>query len=118
MKNLCFLKYGSEKSVAQVSQDVCKNINIELTKRESSYVGEYLKYSGPVADSITVGPNYVSASKYWRARDYKNFLTILDVEITSNDCAKNLEKYQYIKQKFSGIPSVQLIEDEIVQDGS
>lgn len=115
MKKSFFLRFGSPLDVKKVCSHLQDRLDLTFVQHNSSYFGEYSKYSGLYADSLIVGPNFVVCSGDWREPNQKQFITIVEVSITSGKNSDKLSKCKYLKNSLKQIAGLTLIEERTLE---
>jgi hypothetical protein len=111
-----FLKYGTSRSKREIKEMLDSLFDFSFKEHDSLYFGEYYKYSGVHADTITIKNNNVS-SPYdeWLDETNKQFCTLIDISITEGKNKDKLSKYKSIKRILTQYPLF-LINDECFEE--
>jgi hypothetical protein len=117
MRKSYFLLFGSSLSLEALAALVNKRLDVEFEHHDSSYVGEYLKYSGLYADKLTIEKNRSGVVGDFKEEKFKNFPTLIYVSITSGKNREKLSKVKYIKTCLCEISGIKLIRESLVEDG-
>lgn len=115
MKKYFFLSFASSKPLNDVCKDFYDRFDIEFIKHESSYVGEYLKYSGMYADVIKILPNIMPNGEhvYGKNEDIK---TIVEISFISGKNNEKSSRYKYMKESVKRMNGALIIKDEVIED--
>ncbi len=116
MRKSYFLLYGSSLTPATLLALVGKRLDIEFELHESSYVGEYYKYSGLYADKLTIEQNKIGADEDYKEVTLKDYPTLIYVNISSGKNREKKSKLLYIKRCLREITNVKLLRESEVED--
>ncbi len=111
MKRSYFLQWGSMLDPMELSSVLADRLGLEFERHESSYVGEYLKYSGMLADRLTVGPNQIPSGDFLAPR-HGHFRTVVDMAVHVGRNQDRAARYRYLKQCCAQIDALVPIRDE------
>ncbi|WP_091153216.1 hypothetical protein [Mucilaginibacter pineti] len=110
MKKNYFLLFGSFLDSRQMAADLLyQKMDLNFVPHESSYLGEYLKYSGLFADHMTISDNFNKAENDWSEPEFKNYPVLIFV---SHDHGRNEDKksrHTYIKKALPALGSFVLL---------
>jgi hypothetical protein len=109
------LSFASSKPLNAVCKDFYDRFDIDFIGHDSSYIGEYLKYSGVYADVIRILPNVMPNSEYVYGEN-KDIETIVEIFFTNGKNAEKLSKYKYMKGSVGRMNGMLIIKDEIVEE--
>lgn len=115
MKKSFYLSFASPNSLDEVRKYFYDKFDIEFNEHESSYVGEYLKYSGMYADVIKLLPNVMPTGDHLD-RENGNIETIIEMSFVSGKNADKLSKYKYMKESIKRMNGTLIIKDETIEE--
>lgn len=111
MKKSYFLLYGSSLLAKTLMASMEKRFSIEFELHDSSYVGEYYKYSGLYADKMTIELNKAGPNEFYKEEAYMEFPTLIYISITSGRNRDKKSKLRYLKRCLDEIDNVWLLRE-------
>lgn len=109
------MSFASSKPLDEVCKNFRDRFDIEFIKHESSYVGEYFKYSGMYADVIKVLHNVRPTGEHVHEAN-NNIKTIIEASFISGKNADKLSKYKYIKESVRRMNGTLIIKDQVIEE--
>ena len=114
MKKLYFLKFGSAATVPDLEKILAGRLDLHFHKHSSSYLGNYLKYSGMLSESLTIGENRLPSGDL-RVPERDDFLCIVDVAINKGKNTERSARYKFLKRALTQISELSLVSDQMVE---
>lgn len=116
MKKNYFILYGTILPVTDILDYTEKRLDVKFDLHESSYLGEYYKYSGLYADSITIERNQIELKGEFKEETAKDFPVLVYISIAAGKNKDKLSKFKYIKKCFFKVSGVQLLRESIIEE--
>lgn len=115
MKKSFYSTFGASQEGAELAATLARLLDLEFALHESSYLGEYFKYSGLFADKLTIENNNPLSGEP-RYAQFKDHPTLI---FLSNENGKNAEKsskHTYLKTQLGKIPGIVLLDDLVHEE--
>lgn len=115
MRKNYFLLFGTCVPPATLVDILVKRLDVEFQHHESSYLGDYYKYSGLYADKLTIEKNKPDVLGDFKEEKFREFPTLVFLSITSGKNRDKLSKVKFIKDCLSKISGVQLLRESTLE---
>ncbi|RSZ56967.1 hypothetical protein HF313_05100 [Massilia atriviolacea] len=110
MKKSFYSTFGTSQDGAELAATLARLLDVELVLHESSYLGEYFKYSGLFADKLTIENNHDPSGEP-RYAQFKEHPTLIFLSNENGKNAEKLSKHAYLKTQLRQIPGIVLLDD-------
>ena len=114
MKKSYFLTFSSKLSIVQCVKLLHARLDMDFSLHESEYFGEYWKYSGMLAESVTVGSNILPTGDL-RVAGVEDSTTILEVAINEGKNIDRLARMKYLKDSFNRLGEFEVLKERVVE---
>ena len=109
--------FGSTRSIDELESEIGKRLDIKFEPHDSSYLGQYVNYSGLFSDRLTIERNQKNAED-WRYEEFKNYPTLILFNNTEGKNADKLSKTKYLKSVLLKIPNVTLLKETVLEENA
>jgi hypothetical protein len=117
MKKSYYYLFGSmREDIEDVKQLLYKKLDLDFEPHESSYVGEYLKYSGVHADKITIERNFNKMENDFKEKEFQQYPTLIYVSNINGKNADKLSKSTYIKGALTKMEDISLLKEQVIEE--
>ncbi|MCW3464379.1 hypothetical protein [Chitinophaga nivalis] len=117
MRKNYYYTFGSTATDLQIIVDLLQDkLDLLFEPHESSYFGNYYKYSGLYADSIIIKSNFNTAENDWTDEGLKEYTTLIDVSNIHGRNADKLSKSTYLIRAFRNMSDITLLKEKIIEE--
>jgi len=118
MRKSYYLTYGSLSLSKEALMNLLHNTyNLSFAQGDSSYYGDYFFYGrNSYVDCIRIVDNYIEEIDYYFHEENKAYKTIILCQFTEGKNKDKLSQYEFIKEIFKHIRSLDLLSDECVEE--
>jgi hypothetical protein len=114
-KNYYYLFGSITKDIEDINKLLYDKLDLEFQPHESSYVGEYLKYSGMYADKITIERNFNKLENDWKEKNFQQYPTLIYVSNINGKNADKLSKSMYLKNALTKLEDISLLREDLIE---
>ena len=108
-----FLLFGSRFDDVDIVSTVLSDVlNITFERRESSYVGNYNIYQGPLADKLSIESNLYPEVKQEK---FTNFKIIINASFIKGSASQKQINLDFIKEKLEEIDKMILLRETVME---
>jgi hypothetical protein len=116
MKRNHSLLFSADTPMGDLRRAIESAFAIEFEERASDYVGDYLKYVGPVADRISIEPVTHVGPQIERLLAGTRAQVVVVVQLDSGKNADKKAKCEDIKLRLLALPGVSLMKETIREE--
>lgn len=116
MRKSYYIDFGSSSSVDILEKILSAKLDLDFTRRTSSYIGNYCSSDSYFADAIYVVPNKQATGDYIY-EEKKEIKSIIKIFITEGKNKDKLSKKKYVLMIFPQIEEISiLLKDEEITE--
>jgi hypothetical protein len=116
MRKNYYFTFGSQLGdLEAVKEYLNERLELEFEARESSYLGEYYKYSGKSADRISIEKNFNQNENEWREENFMQFPVLIYVSISDGKNSDKESKSKYLKNALMELDNIQLLREDMIE---
>jgi hypothetical protein len=116
MRKNYYLVYASPKAISEIVALLSRQLSIEFEPHESSYVGDYFKYSGYYADRLSVEPVQDTDREKLGRDKLEGARSLVFVQHTTGKNADRKAKSSHLRRCLDKITDLSLIRESVVDE--